>query len=91
MNKDKYIKLLPYITLIALLALSILLWQSSHNTEAYVDQFTAKIILAAGLLISFLIFFYLKTLQATGERAYIIAQEMTSTLSESERKYRFFS
>ncbi len=83
MKKDKQIKLLPYFTLAATLVLSVLLWQSYQNNEAYVDHSTAKIILASGLLISFLIFFYLRTLQATGDRAHLIAQKMTATLRES--------
>lgn len=69
----------------------ILTFRTTPAFEATVDHSTAKFILAAGLLISFLIFFYLKTLQATGEQAHIIAREMTSTLSESERKYRFLT
>lgn len=68
-----------------------LTFKTTPAFEATVDQSTPKGILAAGLLISFLIFFYLKMLQATGDRALSIAQEMTSTLRESERKYRFLT
>jgi PAS domain S-box-containing protein/putative nucleotidyltransferase with HDIG domain len=69
----------------------ILTFRTTPAFEATVDQFTSKTILAAGLLISFLIFFYLKMLQATGDRAHSIAQKMTSTLKESECKYRFLT
>ncbi|MDY6827419.1 MAG: CHASE domain-containing protein [Bacillota bacterium] len=56
-----------------------------------VDQYTSWGILATGLLVSFLIFFYLKTLHTTGDRALSLAREMTFALSESERKYRYMT
>ncbi len=59
--------------------------------EAAVDHYTPKGILAAGFLLSFFVFFYLRTLQTTGEKALSLARDMTNTLRESEEKYRFLT
>ncbi len=56
-----------------------------------VDQYVSWGILAIGLLVSFLIFFYLKTLKTVGDRALSLAREMNFALSESERKYRYMT
>ncbi len=56
-----------------------------------VDRYAPKGIFAAGLLISFLIFFYLKTLETTDDRTLSLAQKMTSALRKSEEKYRFLT
>ena len=59
--------------------------------EATVDRYTSQGILAAGLLLSLLFFFYLRTLESTGDRALSLAREMTSALRESEEKYRLLT
>ena len=59
--------------------------------EATVDRYTPKGILAAGFLLSFLVFFYLRALQNTGDQALSLARDMTNTLRESEEKYRFLT
>jgi PAS domain S-box-containing protein/putative nucleotidyltransferase with HDIG domain len=59
--------------------------------EAAIDRSTPKGIFTAGLLLSFLTFFYLKTLVTTGDRALSLAQKMTSALRESEQKYRYMT
>lgn len=56
--------------------------------DAAMDRYTPKFILAAGLVISLLIFSLFKTLEFTGAWAYALAREMTSALRESEEKYR---
>jgi len=68
-----------------------MVFETTPVFEAAVDQYTPKGILAAGLLISFLLFFYLRTLETTGERALSLARKMTSALQESEEKYRFLA
>ncbi len=68
-----------------------LTFESMPAVEAAVDRVTPKGILAFGLLLSFLIFFYLRTLQTTGDRALSLGQEMTMSLRESEEKYRFLA
>ena len=69
----------------------ILVFHSTPAFEAVVDRNTARGILAAGLLVSFLIFFYLQILAATGDRALVLARKMTTALRESEKKYRFLT
>ena len=68
-----------------------MVFETTPVFEAAVDQYTPKGILAAGLLISLLLFFYLRTLETTGDRAHSLAQKMTSTLKESENKYRLLT
>ncbi len=59
--------------------------------EAAVDRYTPKGILASGFLLSFFVFFYLRSLQTTGEQALSLARDMTNTLRESEERYRFLT
>lgn len=68
-----------------------LIFETSPAFEAAVDRYTPKGILAAGFLLSFFVFFYLRTLQATGEQALAMAWDMTNTLRENEEKYRFLT
>jgi PAS domain S-box-containing protein len=68
-----------------------MVFETTPVFEAAVDQYTPKGILAAGLLISLLLFFYLRTLETTGDRAHSLAQKMTSNLKESEEKYRLLT
>ncbi len=68
-----------------------LAFETTPAFEAAVDRSASRGILATGLLLSFLAFFYLKTLEATGDRAHSLAQEMTSALKESEQKYRYMT
>lgn len=65
-----------------------LAFKSMPAFEAAVDRKMPKYILVAGLAISLLIFLLIKTLEGTGERAFALAQKMTSDLRESESKYR---
>jgi PAS domain S-box-containing protein len=62
--------------------------ETAPEFEAVVDRYTAKIVLAAGLIISLLIFLLITTLERTGIRAYSLARKMTSALRESEQRYR---
>lgn len=68
-----------------------MVFETTPVFEAAVDQYTPKGILAVGLLISLLIFFYLKTLETIGDRAFSLARKMTSTMQESEEKYRLLT
>lgn len=68
-----------------------LVFETMPDFEMTVDRYTPKIILAAGLLISFLFFFYLRMMERTGERAHSLARKMTSALRESEEKFRQIS
>ncbi|MGM0600347.1 MAG: CHASE domain-containing protein [Candidatus Rifleibacteriota bacterium] len=65
-----------------------------HSTPAFearrVDQ-SPWIIFAGSIVISLLIFLFLKMLEGTGERALELAREMTHALKESEEKYRDLS
>lgn len=56
--------------------------------EAAVDQWTSWGILTAGLLLSLLAFFFIRTLENAREHALSLAQEITFALKESEEKYR---
>lgn len=68
-----------------------LVFETTPSFKAALDYYIPNTILVAGLLISFLIFLYLRTLEAIGDRAYSLAQKMTFTLKESEAKYRFLT
>ncbi|HSW35569.1 MAG TPA: HD domain-containing phosphohydrolase, partial [Candidatus Limnocylindrales bacterium] len=59
--------------------------------ETAVDRYTASGILAAGVLLSFVVFFSLRLLESTGDQALGLARKMTSALRESEQKYRFLT
>ncbi len=67
---------------------------AAHSTpafEATVDRNTPRGILAAGLLVSCLVFIYLRILETTGDRALALARKMTTALRESEEKYRLLT
>jgi signal transduction histidine kinase/ActR/RegA family two-component response regulator len=51
-------------------------------------RYTGKVIFGAGVLISFLAFLILWTLERTSRRAFSLARHMTEALRESEEKYR---
>jgi PAS domain S-box-containing protein len=59
--------------------------ETAPGFAAVTDRYTAKIVLAAGLIISLLIFLLITTLERTGIRAYSLARKMTSALRESEQ------
>ncbi len=68
-----------------------MVFETTSVFEAAVDRYTPKTVFAAGLVISFLVFFYLRMLGATNDRAHSLAGKMTTSLRESEEKYRFLT
>ncbi len=68
-----------------------LVFETMSAFEAVADRNSHWAILGAGLLISVLIFLYLKGLTTTGDQAHLLARKMTAALRESEEKYRFLA
>lgn len=68
-----------------------MVFETTSIFEAVVDQYTPKVILAACILISLLLFFYLRTLDNIDDRAHSLAQKMTATLKESEDRHRLLT
>ena len=63
-----------------------MVFKTTPAFEAVADFHTQWAVLAAGLLVSILIFLYLKSLTTTGDRAHTLAQKMTNELRESEQR-----
>jgi PAS domain S-box-containing protein len=64
-----------------------IIFHSRPLFESAIDRFTPKGILAAGILFSFLFFFYLRTLHKTVDQT----RAMNLALQEGEAKYRFLA
>ncbi len=63
-------------------------FESSPSFEATIDQFASWIILAAGIVISLLVFLFIQGQENTHSRAISLAREMTDSLRQSEEKFR---
>jgi PAS domain S-box-containing protein len=68
-----------------------LAFETTPVFEAEADAFIPKTILGGGIIISLLIFFMLKILEATGTRAFSLAHKMTAALRESEVRFRLLA
>ena len=65
-----------------------LAFETRPNFEVAVDQSTSWSILAAGLVISMLIFFFIQALENTRERSFSLAIGMTAVLDGINRVFR---
>jgi len=65
-----------------------LTFSSRPAFETAVDQYTAKGILAGGILVSLLIFFVLYQQERLRGRALVLAKGMTAAFQESEQRYK---
>ncbi|MCJ7526239.1 MAG: CHASE domain-containing protein [Candidatus Aminicenantes bacterium] len=65
-----------------------LTFETNSTFAAVVDQWKSWIVLAAGLVISLLVFLLAQMLKKTGERAFSLAQKMTLALRQSEERLR---
>lgn len=66
-------------------------FETTPDFEADTVHHVVKAILAGGIVISLLIFLFLKMLETTSKRAFSIAREMTSSLRETQEKYRLLA
>ena len=68
-----------------------LAFETSPLFEASFDRYSSKGILASGILISLLFFFFIRAQENTNRQALSLAREMTSALRQSKEEYRVLS
>lgn len=66
-------------------------FESRPPYEAAIDHSTSRGILAAGIVISLLVFLFIQGQETTRSRAISLALEMTGSLQQSEEKFRVLS